>query len=106
MVEKRDVSTQPFFTFGRHPSSHVTLEHPSCSRLHAVLQVLCHFLLIVRCVVELVSAVVQGRGDERGVSVGCGVRARGRRGTHISVNNFGNHCVLGPPMELISTSGS
>ena len=27
-----------FWTFGRHPSCDVVLEHPSCSRLHAVLQ--------------------------------------------------------------------
>ncbi|GIL63581.1 hypothetical protein Vafri_17621 [Volvox africanus] len=38
IVETRAVSAQPFYTFGRNPSADFILEHPSASRLHAVLQ--------------------------------------------------------------------
>lgn len=38
IVETREVSNRGSFTFGRAPGSDFVLEHPSASRLHAVLQ--------------------------------------------------------------------
>eukprot|EP00878_Enallax_costatus_P023914 GHUV01025478.1.p1 GENE.GHUV01025478.1~~GHUV01025478.1.p1 ORF type:complete len:446 (+),score=174.04 GHUV01025478.1:427-1764(+) len=38
LVESKDLATQPFYTFGRSPTADILLEHPSASRLHAVLQ--------------------------------------------------------------------
>ena len=38
IVETRSVSGRDSFTFGRTPGSDFVLEHPSASRLHAVLQ--------------------------------------------------------------------
>lgn len=38
IMETRDVSGRDSFTFGRTPGSDFVLEHPSASRLHAVLQ--------------------------------------------------------------------
>lgn len=38
LLETRALTGQPFFTFGRSPTADVLLEHPSASRLHAVLQ--------------------------------------------------------------------
>ena len=32
------LDTQPHYLFGRHPGADVTLEHPSISRQHAVIQ--------------------------------------------------------------------
>ena len=36
--QNRSLTGQPFFTFGRNPAADFVLEHPSASRLHAVLQ--------------------------------------------------------------------
>jgi hypothetical protein len=38
LVEERSITDKPFITFGRSPTADVLLEHPSASRLHAVLQ--------------------------------------------------------------------
>ncbi|GFR41935.1 hypothetical protein Agub_g2728, partial [Astrephomene gubernaculifera] len=38
IVETRSISSQPYYTFGRNPAADFVLEHPSASRLHAVLQ--------------------------------------------------------------------
>lgn len=38
LVETKDLGTQPYYTFGRSPTADVLLEHPSASRLHAVMQ--------------------------------------------------------------------
>lgn len=38
LVEERSIAHKPFITFGRSPTADVLLEHPSASRLHAVLQ--------------------------------------------------------------------
>ena len=38
IMETREVSSRDSFTFGRTPGSDFVLEHPSASRLHAVLQ--------------------------------------------------------------------
>ncbi|KAF8062663.1 SLC4A1AP [Scenedesmus sp. PABB004] len=38
LVEARLLEGQPFYTFGRNPAADFLLEHPSASRLHAVLQ--------------------------------------------------------------------
>ncbi|GIL77354.1 hypothetical protein Vretimale_2815 [Volvox reticuliferus] len=38
IVETRAINSRPFYTFGRNPSADFILEHPSASRLHAVLQ--------------------------------------------------------------------
>jgi hypothetical protein len=38
LVEERQLTDKPFITFGRSPTADVLLEHPSASRLHAVLQ--------------------------------------------------------------------
>eukprot|EP00879_Flechtneria_rotunda_P006998 GHRR01007347.1.p1 GENE.GHRR01007347.1~~GHRR01007347.1.p1 ORF type:complete len:746 (+),score=339.15 GHRR01007347.1:207-2444(+) len=38
LLEQRNVSEWPFFTFGRSPTAGMLLEHPTASRLHAVLQ--------------------------------------------------------------------
>ena len=38
IMETKEVSDKDHFTFGRSPASDVVLEHPSSSRLHAVLQ--------------------------------------------------------------------
>ena len=38
VVEQRDVNSKGHFTFGRNESTDFKLEHPSISRLHAVLQ--------------------------------------------------------------------
>lgn len=38
LIEERPLSGKPFLTFGRSPTADVLLEHPSASRLHAVLQ--------------------------------------------------------------------
>ncbi len=38
IMETREVSGRDSFTFGRTPGSDFVLEHPSASRLHAVLQ--------------------------------------------------------------------
>ncbi len=36
--QNRPLSGQPYHTFGRNPAADFVLEHPSASRLHAVLQ--------------------------------------------------------------------
>ena len=38
VVEQRDVNSKGHYTFGRMETSDFKLEHPSISRLHAVLQ--------------------------------------------------------------------
>ncbi len=38
IMESREVASRAHFTFGRSPGSDFVLEHPSASRLHAVLQ--------------------------------------------------------------------
>lgn len=38
LLETKDLTTQPYYTFGRSPTADVLLEHPSASRLHVVLQ--------------------------------------------------------------------
>ena len=38
IIDKRDVGSVGYVTFGRTPASDMVLEHPSASRLHAVLQ--------------------------------------------------------------------
>lgn len=38
IMESREVASRDHFTFGRSPGSDFVLEHPSASRLHAVLQ--------------------------------------------------------------------
>lgn len=38
VVEQRDVNSQGHYTFGRNEGNDFRLEHPSISRLHAVLQ--------------------------------------------------------------------
>ena len=38
IIETRAVADKAFFTFGRSPGCDFLLEHPSASRLHAVLQ--------------------------------------------------------------------
>lgn len=38
VIENRPLSGQPYHTFGRNPAADFVLEHPSASRLHAVLQ--------------------------------------------------------------------
>ena len=37
-LEKRDIARKDHYTFGRVPGSDFFLEHPSASRLHAVIQ--------------------------------------------------------------------
>lgn len=41
IIDRVSLKTQPFYVFGRLPSCDVTLEHPSLSRYHAVLQYNC-----------------------------------------------------------------
>lgn len=38
IVDQQDIHDQDHYTLGRHPSCDLTLEHPSVSRLHAVIQ--------------------------------------------------------------------
>jgi len=39
LLGSQELNTQAFYTFGRSPTADVLLEHPTASRLHAVLQV-------------------------------------------------------------------
>ena len=38
VLEARGVAAKGHYTFGRHPGADFVLEHPTASRLHAVLQ--------------------------------------------------------------------
>jgi pSer/pThr/pTyr-binding forkhead associated (FHA) protein len=38
LIEERPITDTPYVTFGRSPTTDILLEHPTASRLHAVLQ--------------------------------------------------------------------
>jgi pSer/pThr/pTyr-binding forkhead associated (FHA) protein len=48
LLGSQELNTQAFYTFGRSPTADVLLEHPTASRLHAVLQVWSRRLVLSR----------------------------------------------------------